>query len=161
MKKTAKKFFDVFEDITKEKTEFNLVLSGKYGWGPGLRSTDNVIWTGYVPQEDLIALYSACRVFVYPSLYEGFGLPILEAMASGAPVITSNNSSMAEIAKDAAILTDPRSDAQIKKAIEMVLSLNMENYQKMVKASKVRAKQYSWQKAARETLKIYEEVAKN
>ena len=127
----------------------------------GFHSPENVTWTGYVPQEDLPALYAGSRVFVYPSLYEGFGLPVLEAMACGTPVITSNNSSMAEIAKDAAILVDPRSESQLMRAIELVLGLNLENYQKMVRASLDRARQYSWTKTARETLKIYEEVAKN
>lgn len=159
-RKNIQKVLDVFEKIASERPEFRLVLTGKYGWGPGLRSPENVIWTGYVPQEDLTSLYSGCRVFVYPSLYEGFGLPILEAMACGAPVITSNNSSMVEIAKDAAILVDPRSDGQIKKAIDLVLDLNLENYQKMVRASLDRARKYTWLKTAKETLKAYEEVAK-
>ena len=141
------------------------MLVGKHGWGkePDLSNSGfegSVIYTGFVPQEDLPALYSGCRVFVYPSLYEGFGLPILEAMACGAPVITSNNSSMAEIAKDAAILVDPRSENQLKRAIEMILDLNLENYQKMVNASLNRARVYTWTKTARETLKVYEEVVK-
>ena len=118
---------DVFSKIQNSRPEVNLVLTGKYGWGPGLHFGDNVVFTDYVPQEDLVALYSGCRVFVYPSLYEGFGLPILEAMACGAPVITSNNSSMVEIAKEVAILIDPRSEGQLKKAIELVLDLNLEN----------------------------------
>ena len=157
-RKNIQKLLDVFNNLVGKRPELSLVLTGKYGWGPGLRTGDNVIWTGYVPQEDLICLYSGCRVFVYPSLYEGFGLPILEAMACGAPVITSNNSSMAEIAKDTAILVDPRSGNQLSRAIEMVLDLNLENYQKMVRASLDRARQYSWTKTAKETLKVYEEV---
>lgn len=167
-RKNIQKLLDVFEKLVRERPELHLVLTGKYGWGPGLpagrqglHSADNVTWTNYVPQEDLSALYSGCRVFVYPSLYEGFGLPILEAMACGAPVITSNNSSMAEIAKDAAILIDPRSDGQITKAINLVLNLNLENYQKMVRASLDRARKYTWTKTARETLKVYEEVYAN
>jgi glycosyltransferase involved in cell wall biosynthesis len=157
-RKNIQKLLDVFEKIISERPEFRLVLTGKYGWGPGFHSPENVIWTGYVPQEDLVALYSGCRVFIYPSLYEGFGLPVLEAMACGAPVVTSNNSSMAEIAKDAAILVDPRSEGQIKKAIDMVLDLNMENYQKMVKASINRAKRFTWEKCARETLAVYQDL---
>ena len=158
-RKNIQILLDVFEQIVKKRANVSLVLSGKYGWGPGLRSSENVIWTDYVSKEDLVVLYSSCRVFVYPSLYEGFGLPILEAMACGAPVITSNNSSMVEIAKEAAILIDPRSEGQLTKAIDMVLDLNLDNYQKMVKASLERARQYSWAKTARETLKVYEEVA--
>lgn len=160
-RKNIQKLLDVFEKIVTENPKFHLVLTGKYGWGPGFHSAQNVTWTGYVPDEDLVSLYSGCRVFVYPSLYEGFGLPILEAMACGAPVVTSNNSSMAEIAKDAAILVDPRSDGQIKKAIEMVLDLNLENYQKMVRASLDRARRYTWTKTTRETLRAYEEVARD
>ena len=82
-------------------------------------------------------------------------------MAAGSPVVTSNNSSMAEIAKDAAILVDPRSERQLIRAIEMILALNLENYQKMVRASLERARLYSLIKTAKETLKIYEELGKN
>ncbi|MBI2327782.1 glycosyltransferase family 4 protein [Candidatus Curtissbacteria bacterium] len=162
-RKNIQKLLDVFELIVQKNPGFSLVLVGKYGWGPnleGYHTGENVIWTSFVPKEDLISLYSGCRVFVYPSLYEGFGLPVLEAMACGAPVVTSNNSSMAEIARDAAILVDPRNETQLQRAIEMVLSLNLENYQKMVRASLDRARRYSWIKTARETLKVYEEVAK-
>lgn len=160
-RKNIQKLLDVFAQIVKIEPQLHLVLSGKYGWGPGFRSAENVIWTDYVAQEDLIALYAGCRVFVYPSLYEGFGLPILEAMACGAPVITSNNSSMAEIAKDAAILVDPRSEGQLTKAIELVLNLNLENYQKLVRASLDRARKYSWLKTARETLNVYQSLARD
>lgn len=157
-RKNIQKLIDVFTEIQQRRPELHLVLSGKYGWGPGLRTTENVIWTDYVSKEDLMCLYSGCRVFVYPSLYEGFGLPVLEAMACGAPVITSNNSSLVEISKDAAILVDPRSTSQLTRAIEMILDLNLENYQKMVRASLYRAKAYTWEKTARETLKVYEEL---
>ena len=161
-RKNIQKLLDVFESISQnpkyKSAQPQLVLAGKFGWGEGLRSADNVIWTDYVPDEDLIALYSGCRVFVYPSLYEGFGLPVLEAMACGAPVVTSKNSSMAEIAKDTAILVDPRSEGQLKKAIEMVLDLKLENYQKMVNASLTRARQFSWSKTAKETLKLYRKL---
>lgn len=159
-RKNIQKLLDVFEKVRKEKPNLSLILTGKYGWGQSFHYGENIIWTDYIPQEDLISLYCGCRVFIYPSLYEGFGLPILEAMACGAPVITSNNSSMAEIAKDAAILVDPRSEGQLTRAIELVMNLNLENYQKMVKASLERARLYSWTKTARETLKVYEEVVK-
>ena len=161
-RKNIQKLLDVFETLSQPqkfgKQNLQLVLTGKFGWGEGLRSAENVIWTDYVPDEDLIALYSGCRVFVYPSLYEGFGLPVLEAMACGAPVITSKNSSMAEIARDTAILVDPRSEGQLKKAIEMVLDLKLESYQKMVNASLTRARQFSWSKTAKETLKLYRKL---
>lgn len=164
-RKNIQKLIDAFFKIREERPNFNLVLTGKSGWGPQFSSQDRdaggkIIFTGFAAQEDLPAIYSGCRVFVYPSLYEGFGLPILEAAACGSPVITSNNSSMAEIAKDAAILIDPRSEGQLIRAIKMVLGLNLENYQKMVRASLDRARKYSWIRTARETLRIYEEVVR-
>ncbi|MEK7581070.1 MAG: glycosyltransferase family 1 protein [Patescibacteria group bacterium] len=159
-RKNIQKLVDAFEKINKAKPELNLVLTGKYGWGPALDVVPNVIQTGFVKEEELISLYAGCAVFVYPSLYEGFGLPVLEAMACGAPVITSNNSSLVEIAKDAAILIDPRSEGQLKKALEIILNLDTEDRQKMVRASLDRARQYSWSKTAKETLKVYEELAR-
>lgn len=157
-RKNIQKLLDVFGQLKIRRPDFNLILTGKYGWGPGFHTNQDVNWTGYVSREDLICLYSGCRLFIYPSLYEGFGLPILEAMACGAPVVTSNNSSMAEIARDAAILVDPRSEPQLTRAIEMVLDLNLENYQKMVRASLDRARKYTWAKTARQTLDVYEKV---
>ena len=157
-RKNIQKLIDVYEKIKQEYPDFSLVLVGKQGWGEGFRSTEGVIWTGYIPKEDLVAVYSGSRVFVYPSLYEGFGLPILEAMACGVPVVTSNNSSMVEIAKDVAILVDPRSETQLEKAIKMVMNLNLDDYQKMVRASLNCARRFTWAKTAKQTLKIYREA---
>jgi glycosyltransferase involved in cell wall biosynthesis len=151
---------EVFEHVYQQRPKASLVLTGKYGWGKPVESGTKIITTGYVEEADLAALYSGCHVFVYPSLYEGFGLPILEAMACGAPVITSNNSSMLEIAKDVAILVDPRNKAQLAKAIRFVLDLNLDNYQKFVRASLDRARKFSWSKTAKETLQVYKDVAK-
>jgi len=157
-RKNIQKLIDSFEKIKEEHPDFSLVLVGKQGWGQGFHSTEGVIWTGYIPKDDLVAVYSGSRVFVYPSLYEGFGLPILEAMACGVPVVTSNNSSMVEIAKDVAILVDPRNEIQLEKAIKMVISLTLEDYQKMVRASLNCARRFTWVKTAKETLKIYREA---
>ena len=160
-RKNIPKLIDSFEEINKTNTNITLVLVGKYGWGPHIDPLPNVIQTGFVTEEELICLYAGCRVFVYPSLYEGFGLPILEAMACGAPIITSNNSSMAEIGKDVAILVDPRNETQMIKAINFVLNLETDNYQKMVRASLDRARKYSWLKTAKETLQVYQELYKS
>ena len=157
-RKNIQKLIDAYEKIKQEYPDFSLVLVGKQGWGEGFRSTEGVNWTGYIPKEDLVAVYSGSRVFVYPSLYEGFGLPILEAMACGVPVVTSNSSSMAEIAKDVAILVDPRSETQLEKAIKMVINLTLDDYQKMVRASLNCSRKFTWTKTAKETLKIYREV---
>ena len=157
-RKNIQKLIDSFEKIKEEHPDFSLVLVGKQGWGQGFHSTEGVIWTGYIPKEDLVSAHSGCRVFVYPSLYEGFGLPILEAMACGVPVVTSNNSSMTEIAKDVAILVDPRNEIQLEKAIKMVINLSLEDYQKMVRASLNCSRKFTWTKTAKETLKINREA---
>ncbi len=161
-RKNLQKLLEVFETLSQmpeyKHQNLQLVLAGKFGWGKEVTSSENVISTGYVSGDDLIALYAGCRVFVYPSLYEGFGLPVLEAMACGAPVVTSNNSSMAEIAKDAAILIDPRNEGQMKKAIEFALNLKLDDYQKIVNASLTRAGKYTWSRTARQTLALYRKI---
>lgn len=157
-RKNIAKLIDAFEAISKDREDITLVLTGKKGWGRALEIVPNATETGYVNQEELTSLYAGCKVFVYLSLYEGFGLPILEAMACGAPTVASNNSAMAEIAEDAAILINPRNEIQIKKAIELVMGLDTDSYQKMVRASLTRARQFTWTRTARETLKVYKEA---
>ncbi len=156
-RKNIQKILDVFAQVVNEKPEFRLVLTGKYGWGPGLRSAENVVWTGYIPQEDLIALYAGCRVFVYPSLYEGFGLPILEAMSLGAPVVTSNISSMPEVAGDAAILVDPHRHEEIAEGLLAILNNPVLARDLRTKGLQ-RAKLFSWKRAAGQTLDVLESV---
>ncbi len=160
-RKNIHTLIDAFENLAKERSDITLVLTGKKGWGQALDIVPNTIQTGFVTKDELVALYAGCKVFVYPSLYEGFGLPVLEAMACGAPVVTSNNSAMAEIAENAAILINPRTEGQIKKAVELILDLNTDDYQKMVRASLDRARQFTWAKTAKETLKIYEELERS
>jgi glycosyltransferase involved in cell wall biosynthesis len=118
---------------------------------------DNVIFTGFVPDNDLIMLYNAAEIFVYPSLYEGFGLPPLEAMACGTPVITSNVSSLPEVVGDAAITVDPYNIDELASAINNILS-NSDLQGELSKKGLERAKQFSWKKTAEETLKVYEEI---
>jgi glycosyltransferase involved in cell wall biosynthesis len=117
-----------------------------------------VRFLGYVPDDDLPALYSAATVFAYPSLYEGFGLPVLEAMACGTPVLTSNVSATAEVAGDAALLVDPRDTRAIAEALGRLLSDETLRALLRVRGLK-RAGQFSWERAARETQLIYELVA--
>jgi len=116
-----------------------------------------VVFTGYVSQEKLPCLYRNADLFVFPSLYEGFGLPVLEAMACGTPVITSNTSSLPEVAGDAAVLVDPYSVEDIADAMERVLT-DPDLRTELSRKGKERAKQFTWEKCARETLKVYEEV---
>ncbi len=113
---------------------------------------------GYVPQEELPQLYAKAKVFVYPSLYEGFGLPPVEAMACGAPVVVSNTTSMPEICGSAAVYIDPRSVESIKQGIEKVLNLyGTDQYTALVEKGTDWAEQYSWEKCAKETLNVLEQ----
>jgi len=118
---------------------------------------DRVIFTGFVPDEDLILLYNAATLFVYPSLYEGFGLPPLEAMACGTPVITSNVSSLPEVVGNAAITVEPQNVFKLSKAINNVLE-NKNLQDKMIQEGLKRAEQFTWEKTAIDTIKVYEEV---
>jgi glycosyltransferase involved in cell wall biosynthesis len=120
----------------------------------------DVYFTGYVEEEDLPALYNGADLFVFPSLYEGFGLPVLEAMACGVPVITSNSSSLPEVAGDAAILVDPLDCQAIAEAIQRVLFDNQTPNLAAIMREKglARAKQFSWERTARETIAVYERV---
>ena len=116
-----------------------------------LEQTDRVRSLGYVDSEIVSALYVAADVFVYPSLYEGFGLPILEAMMCGTPVITTNTSSIPEVAGDAAILIDPHSVPEIESAIERVLN-DTQLRSDLIRRGEQRAQKFSWKKTAMETI---------
>ncbi|MFB3854687.1 MAG: glycosyltransferase family 4 protein [Vicinamibacterales bacterium] len=144
-----------------------LVMAGRPGWGYGdvyaaarsLGLSDMVVFTGYVPDRSLPALYSGAAVFAYPSLYEGFGLPVLEAMSCGTPVVTSNVSSMAEIAGDAARLADPRSADSLASALQDVLS-DRDLRGRLRERGLARAREFSWERTARETCEVYREAAR-
>jgi len=121
------------------------------------RWADDVILTGYVADEDLPALYRAARAFVYPSLFEGFGLPPLEAMASGTPVVTSDVSSLPEITGDAALLIDPNDERALANALIEIMNndrLRAELREKGI----AQAKKFTWRDAAEKTLRLYQEA---
>lgn len=149
----------------KEKDSHHLVLVGKKGWKyedifmtvKELGLQNMVHFLGYVPDEDLSSLYSSATCFVYPSFYEGFGIPVLEAMACGCPVITSNNSSMKEIAGNAAVLIDPENKEAIADAIELVIS-NKKEQERMRKAGLLHVKKFRWETMAQETKNLYASV---
>ncbi len=113
--------------------------------------------SGYLSDEELLSLYTSVDVFIYPSLYEGFGLPVLEAMAAGCPVIVSNVSPLPEIVGDAAILVDPYSIYEIAQAILTVLQ-DMELKTHMSKKSVEQAKKFTWQEASTNFLQIFKSV---
>ncbi|MGH9862837.1 MAG: glycosyltransferase family 4 protein [Candidatus Acidiferrales bacterium] len=146
--------------------DYSLVVAGPFGWkyGPLLRVVEtlglknHVLFPGYVPEAELPALYSAAEVFVYPSLAEGFGLPVLEAMACGVPVITSNVSSLPGVVGEAALLVDARSVQQLATAMQRVLGEEMLRKDLRERGLR-RAQLFTWEKTARETLEAYQQAA--
>jgi glycosyltransferase involved in cell wall biosynthesis len=116
-----------------------------------------ITFTGYVSDQDLVPLYNAAALFVYPSLYEGFGLPILEAMACGTPVVTSCRSSLPEVAGEAALLVEPTNVEEIASAMERVLQ-DPALAQSLSEQGIRRARGFSWKRTAHQTLQVYEKV---
>lgn len=155
-----------YEEVLRQTShQPQLVIAGKKGWmtddlpleaektGIGKR----LCWTGYVSDEDLRALYSSCRAFIYPSVYEGFGLPPLEAMACGAPVITSRIPSIAESTEGAAKLVSPTdADALAESIIHLLEDEDERRY--LSTAGLNRATEFSWEQTARLTLEVYREA---
>ena len=123
-----------------------------------LALADRVVFLGPVPEEDLPALYSGATLFVFPSLYEGFGLPVLEAMACGAPVICSNTSSLPEVVEDAALMVNSLDTEELATAMSRVLA-DETLRQEMRQKGLAQAARFSWERTARETLAVYRQVA--
>ncbi len=143
-----------------------LVCAGPYGWSS--RDLADVIdragmrpwvhFTGYVPVDDLPAIYNCAEIFAFPSVYEGFGLPVVEAMACGTPVVTSNTSSLAEIASGSAATVDPYDIDAL--AAAFVRLANDAAWRRELSARGIaRAQQFSWTRTAREMLAVYQRAA--
>jgi glycosyltransferase involved in cell wall biosynthesis len=128
-------------------------------YAQNLSVANQVVFTGFIPEEDLVALYNLAKVFVYPSLYEGFGLPVLEAMTCGTPVITSPRGSLPEVAGDAALFVEPLDPEAICRAIIQVVT-DKDKAEKMRKQGFDRVNMFSWHRAAEEMLQIYESVVR-
>jgi len=142
-----------------------LLLVGKEHWlsedlfrqVEGLDIKRDIRFLGYVPDEDLPALISLADVFAFPSLYEGFGLPPLEAMACGCPVVTSNTSSLPEVVGNAGIMVNPYDTDSLARAIGQVLT-SSELRDNMIRKGLEQAKKFSWEKTAKQTLEVYNKV---
>ncbi|MDI7252605.1 MAG: glycosyltransferase family 1 protein, partial [Actinomycetota bacterium] len=119
---------------------------------------ERVVHLEYVTEEELLCLYNACGLFVYPSLYEGFGLPVVEAMACGTPVACSRVTSMPEVAGEAAAYFDPLDVEDMARVLASLLS-DREERERLAQAGIRRAAEFSWRKAAEETLRVFREVA--
>jgi alpha-1,3-rhamnosyl/mannosyltransferase len=142
--------------------ECELIAVGPLGWAGGstvhrLLNTRGVRHLGYVPEEDLPGITAAATAFVYPSLYEGFGFPVAQAMAAGVPVLTSNVSSLPEVARDAAILVDPQSAAEIRDGILRLLTSPTERSELAARGREI-APEYTWTNAAVKSAAFFESL---
>jgi len=153
--------FEAFAQVVKEFPDYKLLVAGKKGWmfreifetQAMLGLDGKVRFLDYVPERELVYLYNLAKVFVYPSMYEGFGIPPLEAMKCGCPVVTSNISSLPEVVEDAAIKIDPKDPKALANAIISMLR-NEELRKEFIKKGFKQSKKYSWKLSARKFLDI-------
>lgn len=165
-RKNLIRLLEAYAQLRRWSTEWNLVLVGTRNFwksSPVRKTAEKlnlkpyVHFTGNIPEADLPGIYNGADLFIYPSLYEGFGLPVLEAMACGTPVITSNTSSLPEVAGEAALLVDPYNVEEIAAAMRYVLD-DPDLAQELRIRGLERAKEFTWEKTARQTISIYEKV---
>ena len=165
-RKNLTRLVEAFAQIMDVVEGLKLVLAGRRAWGDqslldrisDLDLNERVVLTGYVPDDALAALYSGASVYAFPSLYEGFGFPALEAMACGTPVVCANTSSLPEIVGDAALTFAPTDVAVQADALQRVLT-DPELNQRLVERGFARVQQFTWETAACETLSVVCEAA--
>jgi glycosyltransferase involved in cell wall biosynthesis len=160
-RKNLPRLLDAFGQVADELPGHWLVVVGPVGWGPRLRPTWDSVrvkLAGPVGDALLHALYQAAEGLAYPSLYEGFGLPVLEAMANGVPVLTSDRSSLPEVAGDAALLVDPHNRSAIAAGL-VRLAGDQDLRRRLVEAGRRRAAGFTWRATAAATWAAYREVA--
>lgn len=155
-------------DIIKAKSgyqQLKLVIAGGKGWKydkifelfENSRFKDDIVFTGYLDESDKIQIYKLAAAFVFPTLYEGFGMPVLEAMAAGTPTITSNNSSLPEVAGEGAVLLDRESTEELCDAIEKVLTDRMFRHDLIAEGLK-QSEQYTWAGSARKFEELFDRI---
>ena len=165
-RKNLVSLIESFAQLSPQHPELQLVLAGGKGWlsdpiyqAPDrLGIKDKVVFTGYIDEEDKPALYAGARAAALVSYFEGFGLPVLESMACGTPVVAANTSSLPEVVGNAGILVDPNDIQSIANGLNQVLT-NESLASKLVENGFQQVQKFSWQNAAAETLKVFEQVA--
>lgn len=165
-RKNLERLISAFEKFEKENNDIQLIIVGQLGWHFNnllkLIETfkNQVILTGYLDRKEKAILLAGAKIFVYPSIYEGFGIPVLEALWYGIPTITSNTSSLIEITNSAALLIDPLSIDDIHNAMKRVMHDNF-LYDNLKQKSIEQAKKFSWRKTAEETINLYNSIYEN
>ena len=165
-RKNLGRLLAAFERVHREGLSDALVIVGKRGWLTDdffatLEQSpvrEHVIFPGFVPDAALPAVYTGAQVLVLPSLSEGFGLPVLEAMACRTPVICSDTSSLPEVAGDAALLVDPTDVDALSSALTRVLT-DSALQEQMRARGEAQAARFSWERTAEETLAVYQQLA--
>jgi len=154
-RKNLRRVIEAFSGVRSQEFGIrNLVVVGKSGWGENLPKANNVNFLGLVEDDDLPGLYAGSAGLIYPSLYEGFGLPVLEAMTVGCPVLTSDRGSLEEVAGKAAVLVDPENIESIVWGIESL----RKDREKLIAKGLKRSENFSWEKTVAETLSIYKSL---
>lgn len=169
--KNIHRLLEAFETFRRKKPEYKLVFVGGAFMNPDLveaseirekvrilNITENVAFLGFVPSSDLAAIYSLARAYVFPSIYEGFGLTVIEAMACGCPVICGSNSSLREVGGDAAIYTDVEKPNSIADSIFNLTNLSPDRYKALLNKSVRRASNFSWAKTSQDTISAYKKT---
>jgi len=161
-RKNTARLVEAFESLGGE---WRLVLAGSFGYGAGeigqrieaCRVRERISVLGYVTLEELAKWYARASIFAFPSLDEGFGMPVLEAMAAGVPVMTSNTSALPEVAGDAALLVDPRDAEEIAGALRR-LAADETLRDELAEKGRIRARWFNWEKSVSETWKVYRRI---
>ena len=160
-RKNIDALLDAFGELSADlRGEFELVVAGPLGWAAEKTAARlaTVRYLGYIPERDLAPLTAAATVFAYPSLYEGFGFPVAQAMAAAVPVVTSNVSSLPEIAGDAAMLVDPRSVAELRDGLRRMLE-SPDLRRRFTLLGRARAERFRWSECAAKSLTFFQRVA--
>ena len=167
-RKNLGRLVQAFGALASEFSAYRLVLAGAWGWRPyALRQAlaessvrERIILTGAVPEPDLRSLYAGATVFAYPSLYEGFGLPVLEAMAAGVPVITTRRGALAEVAANAALTVEPEDVRALAAAMEQLLR-SPGDRGRLRAEGREHVAAYSWRRTAELTFQAYERAVRD
>jgi glycosyltransferase involved in cell wall biosynthesis len=167
-RKNITRLIEAFSLLKKKNPEIELVIVGRKGWKyddilaapEKYEVKESVLFLDFVPDEDLPSLYGNALAYILPSLYEGFGLPVLEAMKYDCPVITSDCSSLPEAGGDAALYVNPEDVKDIAEKMETIAN-NNDLRQELIKKGHEQVKKFSWEKTAQETLAVLETVAQN